>query len=79
MSPGQRSYGSYTILNCNDERLTVPGWAVELTAEEVHFIRSRLEASLGLRIRWGFKRSAKRFSEKHIRRVARYSLDELEG
>jgi len=53
-----------------DDGLLIPGWAGELTADEIGYIKFRLRQSVGLRMRWGFKRSAKRFSESHIRAVA---------
>ena len=53
-----------------EDRLLIPGWGGELTADEVRHIKFRLRQSVGLKMRWGFKRSAKRFSESHIRAVA---------
>jgi len=75
MSADKRHSEDTDSVTSMPSRLTVPGWAGELTPDELQFLRSRLKKSLSLRIRWGFKRSAKRFSEKHIRRVARDGRD----
>ncbi len=65
------------LLNFYEERLLIPGWGGELIADDVRCIRYKLRQSVGLRIRWGFKRSAKRFSESHIRAVARDGLSAI--
>jgi len=75
MNLERKSLIAPAVKDYDDERLTIPGWAGEITADELHFIKSKLKSSLGLRIRWGFKRSARRFSEKHIRQVARDGLE----
>ena len=54
-----------------EENLLIPGWAGELAPYEVTYIRSELKKSARLRRRWGFRTSAKCFSEKRIRDVAR--------
>jgi len=49
----------------------------ELKPYELAYIRSQLRQSPSLRRRWGFRPSAKRFSEKHIRAVARDGLSAI--
>lgn len=51
--------------------LLEPGWAGELAPYELAYIKSELMNSPRLKRRWGFRPSAKRFSEKRIRDVAR--------
>jgi len=52
------------------EKLLEPGWAGELDGVELEYIKSNLKQSPPLRRRWGFRPSAKRFSESRIRDVA---------
>jgi hypothetical protein len=52
------------------ENLLEPGWAGELAPYELAYIKSELMKSPRLKMRWGFRPSAKRFSEKRIRDVA---------
>ena len=54
--------------------LIEPGWAGELVPFELAYIKSEIMKSPRLRRRWGFRPSAKRFSEKQIRDVARNGL-----
>jgi hypothetical protein len=56
------------------ENLLEPGWAGELDPDELAFIKSKLRQSASLRRRWGFRPSARRLSESHIRAVARDGL-----
>ena len=56
------------------EKLLVPGWAGELDTVELAYIKSQLRQPSLLKRRWGFRPSAKRLSESHIRAVARDSL-----
>ena len=53
------------------EKLLEPGWAGELSTAELAYIKSQLKQSPSLKRRWGFRPSAKRLSEDHIRKVAR--------
>jgi len=55
---------------CKDN-LLIPEWAGELTPFELAYIKSELKKSARLRRIWGFRPSAKCFSEKRIRDVAR--------
>ena len=50
------------------------GWAGELSPVELAYIKSELKKSPSLRRRWGFRPSAKRLSNSHIRDVARNGL-----
>ena len=56
------------------EKLLEPGWAGELSPDELAYIKSQLKRSPSLKRRWGFRPSAKRLSENHIRKVARDGL-----
>jgi hypothetical protein len=55
-------------------RLLEPGWACQLTPSEVAYVKDKLMKSATLRQRWGFKRSAKRFSTARIRYVAEHGV-----
>ena len=54
-----------------DTRLLEPGYAGELSPDEYRYIKSELQQSASLRRKWGFRPSAKKLSEKHVRAVAR--------
>ena len=58
------------LLEYYREGLLEPGWAGELDDVELQYIKSELSKSRSLRRRWGFRPSAKRFSEDRIRAVA---------
>ena len=53
-------------------KLLEPGWAGELTPDELAYVKSQLRQSRSLRRRWGFRPSAKKLSESRIRAVARH-------
>ena len=53
------------------KNLIEPGWAGELSRDELAHIKSELKKSPSLKRRWGFRPTARRFSESHIRDVAR--------
>ena len=59
------------LLEFYGTNLLEPGWAGELAPYELIYIKSELKKSPRLRRRWGFRPSAKGFSEKRIRDVAR--------
>ena len=63
--------GDPELLAMYKEDLLEPGWAGEITPYECAYIKSELKKSARLRRRWGFRPSAKRFSENWIRDVAR--------
>jgi len=52
------------------EKLLEPGWAGDLDDVELQYIKSELRKSPAVRRRWGFRPSAKRFSDSRIRDVA---------
>lgn len=52
-------------------KLLEPGWAGELGGDELAYIKAELKKSPSLKRRWGFRPTARRFSEKQIRAVAR--------
>ena len=59
------------LLKFYQENLLEPEWAGELSRNELAYIKSELKKSPSLKRRWGFRPSAKRFSESRIRDVAR--------
>ena len=58
------------LLELYKEKLLEAGWAGELDDVELEYIKSELQKSPSLRRKWGFRPSAKRFSESRIRDVA---------
>ena len=58
------------LLEFYEKKLLQPGWAGELDAVELAYIKSQLRESPSLKRRWGFKPSARRLSEKRIRAIA---------
>ena len=55
-------------------RLLEPGWAGELSPDELAYNKSKLRKSPTLRRKWGFRPSLKRLSGDRIRAVARNCL-----
>ena len=70
MTLQERHANSPWLLKFYEEGLLEPGWAGELDDVELEYIKSELRKSPSLRRRWGFRPSAKRFSESRIRDVA---------
>ena len=70
MSLEQQHTNDPEILKLYQENLIEPGWAGELDDDELAYIKSQLRKSPSLRRRWGFRPTAKRLSESHIRDVA---------
>jgi hypothetical protein len=66
--------GSPGLFRCYQRNLLEPGWAGELNPDELAYIKSELKKSPSLKRRWGFRPTAKRFSEKKIRAVATYGV-----
>ena len=62
------------FLELHKDDLLMPGWAGVLRPSELDYIKSELHRSPSLRRRWGFRPSAKRFSEFRIKHVAMYGL-----
>jgi hypothetical protein len=62
------------LLSFYRKKLLEPGWAGELDAVELSYVKSELRRSASLRRRWGFRPSAKRLSELRIRAIARDGL-----
>ena len=58
------------LLEFYKRKLLEPGWAGELGAVELAYIKSQLRESPSLKRRWGFKPSARRLSEKRTRTIA---------
>jgi len=58
-------------------KLLQPGWAGELIPDEFTYIKAQLRQSPSLKRRWGFRPSARRFNENHIRIVAQYGLSAI--
>jgi len=59
------------------KKLLEPGWAGELDGVQFDYIKSQLRQSPSLKRRWGFRPTAKRFSESHIRAVAMDGLSAI--
>ena len=74
MSLQERYANNPQLLAFYEKKLLIPGWAGELHPDELAYIKSQLQGSPSLKRRWGFKPSAKRLSEEHIRAVARDGL-----
>jgi hypothetical protein len=70
MSLEQQHAQDPEMLKLYQEKLIEPGWAGELDDGELEYIKSQLRKSSSLRRRWGFRPSARRLSESHIRDVA---------
>lgn len=71
MSLEQQHANNPKLLKFYQENLIEPGWAGELSPDELAYIKSQLKKSPSLKRRWGFRPTAKRLSESHIRDVAR--------
>jgi len=78
MTLGEIYEGDPKLLKFYKRKLLEPGWAGELKPYELAYIKAQLRQSPALRRRWGFRPSAKRFSEKHIRVVARDGLSTIQ-
>ena len=70
MTLEQRYIGDPELLEFYKKKLLQPGWAGELDAVELAYMKSQLKRSPTLKRCWGFKPSAKRLSENRIRVVA---------
>ena len=55
-------------------KLLRPGWPGELGPDELAYVKTQLRQSPSLKRRWGFRPSAKRLSESHLRAAARDGL-----
>ena len=66
------------LLEFHRMKLLQPGWAGELSPDEFAYIKSQLRQSPSLKRRWGFRPSARRFNENHIRAVARDGLPAIQ-
>lgn len=55
-------------------KLLEPGWGGGLDRKELGYVKSQLRLSPSLKRRWGFRPSAKRLSEAHIRAMAMNGL-----
>ena len=53
-----------------NQKLLQPGWAGDLSSEELAFIKSKLKADRRLRARWGLGRGTGRLNDEMIRKVA---------
>ena len=65
------------LLEFYRKKLLEPGWAGELSTDEFGYIKSQLRQSPSLKRHWGFRPSARRFNENHIRIVAQYGLSAI--
>jgi len=69
MSLQEQQANNLDIQKLCQRKLLEPGWAGELA-----YIKAELKKSPSLKRRWGFRPTARRFSEKQIRAVARDSI-----
>ena len=74
----ERYAGDPELLKFYKKKLLEPVWAGELKPYGLAYIKSQLRLSPSLRRRWGFRPSARRLPEKHIRAVARDGLSAIE-
>jgi len=65
------------LLQFYKKKLLIPGWGGELDPVELDYIKSQLRQSPSLKRRWGFRPSARRFSESRIRAIARDGLSAI--
>ena len=79
MSLEERYAHDLELLAFYRKRLLEPGWAGELSPDELTYIKSELKQSASLRRRWGFRPSARRLSESRIRTVASDGLQANSG
>jgi len=70
MSLEERCAKDPDLLQLYKKKLLIPGWAGELDRVELNYIKSQLRQLPSLKRRWGFRPSAKRFSESRIRLIA---------
>ena len=71
MPPKEQHTNDLDIPGLYKERLIEPGWAGELNREELAYVKSELKKSPSLKRRWGFRPSARRFSDDHVQAIAR--------
>ncbi|MCD6599539.1 MAG: hypothetical protein J7L19_03095 [Dehalococcoidia bacterium] len=71
MSFEQEHNNGLNIREFHREKLLEPGWPGELSPSELAYVKSEIRKSPSLKRIWGFRPTAKRLSEKHIRDVAR--------
>lgn len=62
------------LLGFYKDKLLELGWAGELDAVELEYVKSQLNKSRSSRRRWGFRPSAKRLSDSRMRAVAMYGV-----
>jgi hypothetical protein len=74
MDTGKNEMSRHKEEFVENPKLLEPGWAGQPTPSEVAYIKVELMKSAALRQRWGFKRSAKRFSTARIRYVAEHGV-----
>jgi hypothetical protein len=67
------------LLRFFEKKLLEPEWAGELDDTALAYIKSCLRESPSLKRKWGFRPSARRFSESRIRTVARDGLWAIKG
>ena len=74
MSLEDRYASDSRFLEFYRKRLLEPGWAGDLSPDELAYIKSELRKSATLRRKWGFRPSLKRLSGDRIRAAARNGL-----
>jgi len=74
MSLEERYIDAPQFFEFDQKKLLIPGWAGELSPDEFAYAKCQLRQFRSLKRRWGFRPSARRFSESRIRSVARNGL-----
>lgn len=77
MTLEERYKSDIKLLDFYRRKLIEPGWAGELSPDEFAYVKCQLRQSPSLKRRWGFRPSARRLSESHIRSVARNGLSAI--
>jgi hypothetical protein len=78
MTPEEGYRSDIKLLYFYRRKLIEPGWAGELNPDEFAYVKCQLRQLPSLKRRWGFRPSARRFSESRIRAVARNGLSAIE-
>lgn len=70
----KRYAGDLKLLAYYKQKLLIPGWAGQLDAVELAYVKSEIMKSPSPKRHWGLKPSTKRVSKKYLRLVARDGL-----
>ncbi len=70
-------FSMYELSDFYQKKLLEPGWAGELSPEELEHIKKKLKPDKRLRAKWGFGKGKRRLSESKIRLVAQFGVEGL--